>query len=60
MSDVGFLKLMIMIEHIKMTQIPYFDIWLMFLSGQVSHVSNSGNLIWNLKHPVPVQKRLFL
>ena len=33
-------KLMIMIEHIKMIQIPYLDIWSMLLSGQVPHRRN--------------------
>ena len=33
--DVSFLKLAIMIEHIKMMQIPHLDIWSMLLSGQV-------------------------
>ena len=33
----SFLKLMIMIEHIKMMQIPYLDIWSMLLSRQVPH-----------------------
>ena len=28
---------MIMIEHIRMVQIPYLDIWSMLLSGQVIH-----------------------
>ena len=29
--------LVIMIEHIKMMQTPYLDIWSMLLSGQVFH-----------------------
>ena len=33
--DVSFLKLAIMIEHIKVMQIPHLDIWSMLLSGQV-------------------------
>ena len=28
---------MLMIEHIKMMQIPYLDIWSMLLSRQVPH-----------------------
>ena len=50
-----FLKLMIMIEHIKMMQIPYLDIWSTLLSGQVSHMSNSSHLFCNLNYPVLVQ-----
>ena len=44
-----FLKLMIMIEHIKMIQIPCLDIWPMLLSGYLSHWSTSRNLFWNLR-----------
>ena len=33
----SFLKLMIMITHIKMMQIPYFDIWPMLLSTSASY-----------------------
>ena len=33
----SFLKLMIMITHIKMMQIPYLDIWSMLLSTNVSY-----------------------
>ena len=47
-----FLKLMIMIEHMKMMQITCLDIWSMFLSGQMPHRSNSSHLFWNLKDPV--------
>ena len=50
-----FLKLMIKIEHIKMIQMPYLDIWSMLLSGQVPHRSNSSRLFWNLKELVLVQ-----
>ena len=32
-----FLKLVMMIEHIKMMQTPQLDIWSMILSGQVPH-----------------------
>ena len=42
-----FLKLM-MIEHIKkMMQTPYLHIWLMLLSGNVPHRTNSSQLFWN-------------
>ena len=44
-----------MIEHIKMMQILYLDIWLMLLSGQVPHRSNSSRLFWNLKDSALVQ-----
>ena len=33
----SFLKLMIMITHIKMMQIPYLDIWSMLLSTSASY-----------------------
>ena len=33
----SFLKLMIMITHIKIMQILYLDIWSMLLSTSVSH-----------------------
>ena len=46
MSNVSFLKLMMMIEHIKMMKTPYFDIWSMLLLS---------NLFWNLKDPMLVQ-----
>ena len=32
----SFLKLMIMITHIKMVQIPYLDLWSMLLSTSAS------------------------
>ena len=54
MSDASFLKLMIMIEYIKMMQIPYLSIWSMLLSGKVPHASDSSHLSW-LKDPVLVQ-----
>ena len=55
-DELTFLKLMVvMINHIKMTQIPYIDKGSMFLSGQVSHKSNSSNLFWNLENSVLVQ-----
>ena len=50
-----FLKLMIMIEHIKMIQIHCLDIWSMLLSRQVPHRSNSSHLFWNLKDLALVQ-----
>ena len=46
-SHAVVLKLMIMIKHMKMTQIPYLDIWSMLLSGQVPHRINSSQLFWN-------------
>ena len=52
----AFLKLMIMIKHKKIMQIPYLDKWSMLLSGQVTHRSNSSHLFWNLKDHVLVQK----
>ena len=42
-----FLKLMLMIEHMKMMQMPYLDIRSMLLSGQVPHRTNSSQLFWN-------------
>ena len=42
-----FLKLMIMIVHMKMMQMVYLDIWSMLLSGQVPHRTNSSQLFWN-------------
>ena len=51
------LKLMIMIEHIKIKWCKY-PIWTyesMLLSRQVSHKSNSNHLFWNLEDSVPVQ-----
>ena len=38
---------MIMIEHMKVMQMPYLDIWLMLLSGLVLHRTNSSQLFWN-------------
>ena len=49
-----FLKLMVMIEHIKI-RIPYLDIRSMLLSGQVPLWRNSGLLLWNLEDLVLVQ-----
>ena len=54
-AEIIFLKLMIMIEHIKMMQIPYIRIWSMLLSGYVLHRSNSSHLFCNPKDPVLVQ-----
>ena len=34
-------------EHMKMMQMPYFNIWSMLLSGQVPHRTNSSQLFWN-------------
>ena len=42
-----FVKLMKMIEIMKMMQIPYLDIWSMLLSWQVLHRSNSSYMYWN-------------
>ena len=44
----SFLKLMMMITHIKLMQIPYLDIWsmiyyLLLISQQVPHTSYSGH-----------------
>ena len=33
----NFLKLMIMVTHIKIMQMPYLDIWSMLLSTSVSY-----------------------
>ena len=53
---INLLKLMIMIEHIKLMQIPYLDIWPMHLSGQcLIHRRNASHLFWNLEDPVLVQ-----
>ena len=54
-SLISFLKLMTMIEHIKMMQIPYLDIWSMLLFGQVPHTNNSSHLFWNAKDSELVQ-----
>ena len=51
-----FLKLITMMEHIKMMQIPYPDIWPMLFSGEVPHRSHWSQLSWNLENPVLVQK----
>ena len=47
-----FLKLMIMIEHTEMMQIPCLDLWSILLSVQVSQRSNSSHLFCNLKDTV--------
>ena len=44
----AFLKLMIMIEHMKKIRIPCLDIWSMLRSGQVPQRSNSSHLFWYL------------
>ena len=44
-----------MIEHIKMMQIPYDDIWLMLLSGQVLYTIYSSHLFCNTVEPVLIQ-----
>ena len=41
------IKLMIMIEHMKMMQMPYLHIWSMLLSGHMPHKTNSSQLFWN-------------
>ena len=51
----SFLKLMTKIDHIKIVQILFLDIWSMLFSGQVSHRSISKYFFWNLEHPVLVQ-----
>ena len=43
-----------MIEHIKMMQNTLSQDTAN--AGKVPHVSNSGHLFWNLKHPLLVQK----
>ena len=40
-----------MIEHIKMMQIPYLDIWSMFLSGQVPHNEQFKSLVLESRRP---------
>ena len=42
-----FLKLMKIIEYMKMIQMPYLDMWSMLLSGKVTHRGNSSKLFWN-------------
>ena len=53
----AFLKLMIMIEHIKTKWCKYSILTYepMLLPRQVSHMSNSNHLFWNLEASVPVQ-----
>ena len=53
----AFLKLMIMIDHIKIKSCKYsiFIYESMLLSRQVSHRSNSNHLFWNLEDSVLVQ-----
>ena len=50
----AFLKMIIMIGHIKMMQIPYLEKY-MLLSRQVPHRSNSNHLFWTLEDSVLVQ-----
>ena len=50
-----FLKLMVMIQHVKMVQILCHDICSKLLSGQVLHTRNSSHFFWNLKDPVLVR-----
>ena len=50
----SFLKLMIMIIHIKMMQIPYLDIWPMLLSISVSY-KLLKSLLWDVQRHVIVQ-----
>ena len=52
---VNYPKLMVMIEHKKMMQIPYLDIWSRLPSVQVPHGSNPSHLFWNLKEPLLAQ-----
>ena len=44
-----FIKLTIIMERIKMIQIPCLDICSILVSGQLPHRSNSSHLFWNLK-----------
>ena len=44
-----FIKLMIIMERIKMIQIPCLDICSILVSGQLPHRSNSSHLFGNLK-----------
>ena len=50
----SFLKLMIMITHIKMMQIPYLDIWPMLLSISASY-KLFRSLLWDVQRHVIVQ-----
>ena len=51
-SNVSFLKLAIMIEHIKIMQIPHLDIWSMLLSGEVPQ--QAATQVTCLKDPASV------
>ena len=50
----SFLKLMIMITHIKMMQIPYLDIWSMLLSTSASY-KLFKSLLWDVQKQFIVQ-----
>ena len=50
----SFLKLMIMITHIKMMQISYLDIWSMLYSTSTSY-KLFKSLLWNVQKHVIVQ-----
>ena len=50
----SFLKLMIMITHIKMMQIPYVDIWSMLLSISASY-KLFKSIVWDFQRHVIVQ-----
>ena len=43
----SFLKLMMMITHIKLMQIPYLDIWSMFFSTSASY-KLFRSLLWDV------------
>ena len=50
MSGLSFLKLMIIIEHIKMMETPYLDIYYgQCFSGRVPHTSYSKSFFWILR-----------
>ena len=51
----SFLKLMIMITHIKMMQIPYLDIWSMLLSTSASSYKLLKSLLWDVQRHVIVR-----
>ena len=53
-SDVSFLKLAIMIEHIKIMQIPHLDIWSMLLSGEVSQQAATQVTCFGISKILPV------
>ena len=53
----SFLKLMIMITHIKMMQIPYLDIWSLLLSKKGASYELFKSLLWDVqRHVIPSSK----